>query len=230
MTINEADNVMYGDTEVSKVYCGDALVWERGGGRVVPAGYEELEYYRNYDTNYAYACNTEFRPQSGTLKFECKVAPHQFGDKVFIGGYLSDPFAYADLSTFQVMEYYGQKARLGQIFTDETGRVGRYLTTGNDTFPVDAPAILSGTFSSGFQELILNGVPYQQNLGYAVLPRDVWIGSNGSYATASLITIYYIKLFDGDTLARDMVPVQRESDGAYGLWDFVTQSFYEFRR
>ena len=34
MILNNADNIMLGLSEVSKVYCGSALVWERGGGNI----------------------------------------------------------------------------------------------------------------------------------------------------------------------------------------------------
>ncbi len=39
--------------------------------------------------------------------------------------------------------------------------------------------------------------------------------------------IYYVKLWDGDRLARNMIPARRNSDGAVGMYDAVDHIFYE---
>lgn len=59
----------------------------------------------------------------------------------------------------------------------------------------------------------------------------MWIGSNGDPAPLGVDeyfygTIHYLKLYDNDTIARDFVPVVRDSDGQAGLYDFVTEEFY----
>lgn len=223
MIMQSVDNLMLGGVEVEKAYCGDALVWERGGGRVIPAGYEEQDYAVNP------VFNTLFRPQSGVLRFECKVTPKvPMNDKVFLGGYLSDPVSYADTSTVQLSKQSNSSVRLMQIYTNDTGRHGWALNSPANSFPTDVPAVISGTFSLEYQILTVNGTTYQQAGVAVVLPRDVWYGSNGSANTDTTSDLYYLKLYDDATLARDMVPVKRLSDETVGMWDFVTSSFYTY--
>lgn len=38
--------------------------------------------------------------------------------------------------------------------------------------------------------------------------------------------IYYLKIYDGDTLVRDFIPVKRNKDNAIGLYDKVTKQFF----
>lgn len=39
--------------------------------------------------------------------------------------------------------------------------------------------------------------------------------------------LYYLKMYTNGELVRDFIPVQRDSDGAYGLFDKVTSTFFE---
>lgn len=43
----------------------------------------------------------------------------------------------------------------------------------------------------------------------------------------STMTLYYCKIWDGDTLVRDFIPCQRISDSTVGLYDKVYGVFYE---
>ena len=223
MTINEADNVMYGDAEVQKVYCGDALVWERGGGHIVPTGYEALDYFDNQGR---YSLNTGLKPMSGTLKFECSFSPNVdvSVDRVLVGGFLADPYSLRDAGTIWLLQEAGKK-----ISVRMRGNYGDYRTQ-SDVNSVSAGEIVtaSGTFASA-TTLTVNGVTYT-GIGGAVLARDVWITGNGAYNQSDVASakIYFFKFWDGTTLARDMVPVKRLSDDKYGMWDFVTQIFYAF--
>ena len=45
-------------------------------------------------------------------------------------------------------------------------------------------------------------------------------------AYESRARIYYMKITDGETLVRDMVPVRYDSTGALGMYDLVTNTFY----
>ena len=39
-------------------------------------------------------------------------------------------------------------------------------------------------------------------------------------------TMYYCKMYEGDTLVRDFIPAQRKSDSIYGMYDCVNKQFY----
>lgn len=220
MILNDADNIMLGSTEVSKVYCGDALVWERGG-RVVPTGYDEIEYYRtsSYET-----LNTRMRPTSGTLRYELTYLAHSFSysNDMLLGGFNSDPYNLRDVCSIYV-------------FIWENGTLGMQEWTGtwHDLYPVGVAPLntvltVSGVFSAGYMALTVGGQTYSTTNAVAPLERDVWLCSNGGNGYSPDINVYSLRLWDGGALMRDMVPVQRESDNKYGMWDFVTQDFYPF--
>jgi hypothetical protein len=40
------------------------------------------------------------------------------------------------------------------------------------------------------------------------------------------LRLYYLKMYTDGVLVRDFIPVQRSSDGAYGLLDRVTNRFF----
>lgn len=46
------------------------------------------------------------------------------------------------------------------------------------------------------------------------------------FGPQSLIDLYYCKIYDGNTLVRDYIPVKRKSDGKVGLYDKITEAFY----
>ena len=45
--------------------------------------------------------------------------------------------------------------------------------------------------------------------------------------TMAVMRLYYLNIYDGDTMVRAMLPVRRKSDGAVGLVDALTGTFYE---
>jgi len=53
------------------------------------------------------------------------------------------------------------------------------------------------------------------------------INQNGSPHYSSSINLYHCKIYDGNTLIREFVPVIRQSDGEIGLYDLVNDVFYE---
>lgn len=223
MIMSGADNLMIGDDEIAAVYCGDALIWERGSLRPVPAGYEALEHF---DTGGTYACNTLFKPTSGILNCECKIEPKVSvaGDAIIVGGFNADPASLKDQGTIWLLQKVGNRASVKM-----RGSYGTYETqSAENSFTVGMPIVISGTFSPS-TSITVGGITTTGS-GGAVLQRDVWITGNGAYnqANACNAYIYYFKFWDGDTLARDMVPVKRLSDNKNGMWDFVTESFYVF--
>lgn len=55
-----------------------------------------------------------------------------------------------------------------------------------------------------------------------------WVfNSHGEPALMSSMKLYYLKMWTDGELVRDFVPAKRNSDGAIGLYDFATNSFFE---
>lgn len=222
---------MFGDSEVSKIYCGDTVLWQRGGGRVLPAGYTATDgHYINQSP-----FNTNFRPSSGILKIETEITINVGGSQAIIGGFGSDPYDLRDTGSFATWISGSSGAYVFHASTFGSPH-GSYIhnncvssTYSGNEFEINA------TLSSTLNSISVNGnlteLPISEAQTIEVLERDVWIGSNGDPALAGdneylYGTIHYLKLYDDDTLARDFVPAVRDSDSQSGLYDFVTQQFY----
>lgn len=219
---------MFGDSEVSKIYCGNTVVWERNA-RVLPAGYTAIEGYYMQQSPF----NTNFRPSSGVLKVDAGLTIVDSGaDMKLVGGFNSDPYGLRDSGTVSI-GYYSNPNDF-KFYSHTMKSSGGYVSdvcwsdshTGS-SFEISAVASstkLSVTVNGDYTET----VPTYQS---PILERDVWIGCNGNPAYRGSMyyltgTIHYLKLYDNDTLARDFMPAVRDSDSQSGLYDFVTQQFY----
>ena len=102
MILNNASDIRLGDTAVSRVYCGDTLVWYRNESdlAVLPTGYT---LGNTFELNQQ-AINTGMQPYSGTLtaviKFKMVESLYNVHDHydVILGGQLSDPMRRYDES------------------------------------------------------------------------------------------------------------------------------------
>ncbi len=60
--------------------------------------------------------------------------------------------------------------------------------------------------------------------------KPLYIGTYGGDPTnatySSSLKIYYVKIFDGDTLIRKMIPCYRNSDKKVGMYDTINNVFY----
>lgn len=67
-----------------------------------------------------------------------------------------------------------------------------------------------------------NNIPTGQRL------RLFAVAYNGSFSSSriSYAKIYYCKMWQGDTLVRDFVPVRRIADSVGGMWDYINEVFY----
>lgn len=52
------------------------------------------------------------------------------------------------------------------------------------------------------------------------------LNENGNKIQYGSLRLYYLKLYDGNTLIRDFVPCYRKSDSVAGLYDTVNSQFY----
>lgn len=231
MILNTADNVMFGDIEVSKIYCGNVIVWQRGGGRVLPEGYTAINGYYMEQSPF----NTNFRPTSGILRLETEITINSSGSQEIIGGFGSDPYDLRDTGSFATWISGSSGAYVFHASTFGSPH-GSYIhnncvssTYSGNEFEINA------TLSSTLNSISVNGnlteLPISEAQTIEVFERDVWIGSNGDPAPLGddeyfYGTIHYLKLYDNTTLARDFVPAVRDSDGQSGLYDFVTEEFY----
>lgn len=61
--------------------------------------------------------------------------------------------------------------------------------------------------------------------GEQITDRNILLFSNSASDTGVIAKIYYLKIYDGNTLVRDFIPYVSD-DGEYGLYDNVTNQFF----
>ena len=185
-------------------------------GPVLPSGYTELEYIQSSGTQYI---RLDFTPDSDTRV----VLDHQLTDTQNTQAVLGSRTSTTSADVFSVFVTNGQlrtdyaanehgtfTATTSRETLDKDGRVTKYngktSTLSAATFTCPRPmALFSVQNVSGTQGFVFDD---------QVDNRPV------------KMRLYSCQIYDGDTLARDLVPARRQSDSAVGLYDTVTGTFY----
>lgn len=214
MILNNADNVMLGSDEVSKIYCGSVVVWERGGG-ILPPGYTQKKYLQSSG---AQAIDTGYTPQTDMLRIEARIMYGQSRDKAIAQSRLFGLWTYTSLlylytnSNSNALFTYGSQLQNDQIF--------------------DFVAENSTT-----QKLIQIDETQYTNTNAATVAdtsNPIYLFA-GKYSNAQPISdfdyfytgkMYYCKIYDNDVLVRDFIPAVRDSDSKPGFYDLVTDQFF----
>ena len=178
----------------------------------IPSTYQEIEYIEStgtqyIDTGYKHNQNTrmladiDFQP-SGSWKnpFGSWGGPNVSPKKMFGVQYDGD----TGLALF-----YGNDAK--SIF-------GKSLFTGRKIwdFNKNVWKIGSNTYTFAAQT-------FQSTINDYIFANT---GYDGAVSGQTNVKVYSFKIYDGDTLVRDYVPVRRKSDNVGGLYDKVTGTFY----
>ena len=183
-------------------------------GPDVPIGYEKLEYIQGTGTQYI---RLDFTPDSDTRV----VLDHQLMDTQSTQAVLGSRTSMDASDRYCVYIVNGQlrtdygsavypafTASAARIVLDKDGRVTKY---GTQTHTADA-----ATFTCP-RPMVLFSV--QNVSGTTVFDDQV---ENRPVK----MRLYSCRIYDGDTLARDLVPARRQPDSAVGLYDTVTGTFY----
>lgn len=215
MILNNADNVMLGSTEVSKIYCGSAVVWERGGG-ILPPGYTQKEYLQSSG---AQVINTGYTPQTDIFKAEMRV-----------GWFVESNKSLVDSSKFNFLKYGSQ------VYWQTMSNNDAYFTNGstlnNDN---DYTLIIEKTDTKKIIQIDDRIWNKNNNAVIAATNAPIYLfathyQNNGQpWATdREFVTgkCYYCKIYDNDVLVRDFIPAVRDSDSKPGFYDLVTDQFF----
>lgn len=216
MILNNADNIALGNTDVSKVYVGDELVWTH-------TSYRQVEYIKSTGTQ---CIKTDIVPEAtyktvvdmkfddylqgssgwvfGTNRYNVIVYYRSWGmrEMAFYAGY----GWYEGIDDSKTTIYY--LTSLSYLFDRTTIVLNRGASSfGSTTRTADVP--ISGT--------IVTGMSF---FGYTDTATSVT-----PYPVHSL-RIYGAKIYDSSNqLIHDLIPVER-SDGELGLYDSITNKFY----
>lgn len=182
----------------------------------VPIGYEKLEYIQSTGTQYI---RLDFTPDSDTrVVLDHQLMDTQSTQAVF--GSRTQSNATDQYCVYivngQVRTDYGSTiypafaASSSRVTLDKDGRVtkynGRTSTLSAATFTCPRPMVL---FSI-------------QNVGGS--PDSVFSDQVDNRPVK--MRLYSCQIYDGDALARDLVPARRQQDSAVGLYDTVTGAFF----
>lgn len=182
----------------------------------VPIGYEKLEYIQSSGTQYI---RLDFTPDSDTRV----VLDHQLMDAQSTQAVFGSRTSTSGTDIFCVFVVNGQlrsdyaanehgtfAATTSRETLDKDGRVttynGRTSTLSAATFTCPRPMVLFSV----------------QNVDGA--PGHVFDDQVDNRPVK--MRLYSCQIYDGDALARSLVPVRRQQDSAVGLYDTVTGTFF----
>lgn len=181
------------------------------GGCAVPQGYTEVEYIRNSNLNaYINTGVIPFDNKNNTYTITVRLTSVFHSDlscatiincEYPVSPYNGLGYRYKCSSTVDELEFFGGNANYNSSVVDngDGTRTVSFQSTGATTFTNNAPLTFCCAFS---------------NTAFTVTNR---------FADASIYSATIVK--NGVTV-RDFVPVKRDSDSVYGLYDLVTREFY----
>ena len=210
----------------------NAPVW--GGNSRIPAEYTEVEYLQSNGTTYI---NTELTANQNTSA-EIKYSPTALYGYVTLFGARYSSSSRAFDAWARISNSSGGSSGI------QIGTKGSQNPT--PRVPAVANHVYVASLSSTKYEATditgnVSGSATFSNVGNFTTPVPVWlfslnqngtsakdnISSNSSSNTKFAGKIYYFRMYDGDNLIVDMVPVERNSDGKYGMYDTVRRRFFE---
>lgn len=163
--------------------------------------YTKLEYIEGTGTQWV---DTGIQPIT-TTKIATKCSFSVDGGNVFIGA-----TELPDNNDFRIFRASGQYL----YFDRGSSRLNNSLAL-NTVYELE--------FGNWY--IKINGQTVQSgnafNIGLSSSTIKVMPTTNSDYGR-----IYYLKIYDGDTLVRDFIPTKRNSDNEIGLYDKVTNQFF----
>ena len=187
----------------------------------IPSGYTELEYIEANGTQYI---DTGFVPNNNSrmvIDYEADLA-----NKAMI----AEAQDYANGVAFGINQNSSNVDTAMLIYNGSSGSgFARILKTdiygagtGRYTVDINKQAVTITASNGSIVNKTITSVTYS-------CPYSVYLFANNREGTTILngrSKMYSCKLYDNGTLVRNFVPVQRNSDGEFGLFDKVNQVFY----
>ena len=234
MIFNNATNMMLGASEVSRVMCGSAKVWERS----TPDAYREIEYIKSTGTQYIVTdivptftdtAVMDVQPGSNYRVGDFGALFGVYSNNDTLGGSFS---ALLDNTPFLAMyvgfvwdDYPSQSSSFGGRIPNATDRAVITLSrTRNSSYVRKSDGYnLSWDISS--LQIVEPAIKQPLTILGAYYSYES-INPNPTNRLAPY-TLYSFKMYDvNNALTHDLVPTERVRDGAAGLYDRVTGKFY----
>lgn len=234
MILNNADNIMLGSAEVDKVMCGSAKVWERS----TPDTYRELEYIKSTGTQYIvtdFILNYTDKVVLDT-KFSYEVRATDTTRRIHrnIFGYwdagqgLGFQTVFLDNDTTEASDYDILTFYIGFPWSEDLGSQNRIFdanVTTRQLLIAQRPTSSWGAAQCTVDHAITMQPPASGCPIFACQNKNL-DPTIDIFARRDMY-LYSFKVYDSNNaLTHDLIPVERERDGAAGLYDRVENKFY----
>ena len=179
----------------------------------LPAGYTQVEYIQSTGTQYINLDYTLHKEQKAIIRLEFT----DLGNQAIFGTYSGNYIEAFGLSGQSKWEY--RDAKSGWVSSSTTAVVDTlydaelYYGSTSQYLKVNGTTVLESTAAHTTN---VSSVPA------FLLSRN----SSGSQNYSAKAKLYSFKLYDGDTLVRDMVPCINDSTDKAGMYDLVNGVFY----
>lgn len=205
---------MLGSDEVSKIYCGSAVVWERGGS-ILPPGYTQKRYLQSSGEQ---VIDTGYTPQTDVLRIEARIMYGQSRDKIIVQSRLFG------LWTNSALLYLYTNSNSDALFTTgsqlQNNQIFEFVAENNATQKLVQIDETQYTNTNAAQVADTNNPIYLLGGKYS----NAQPISNFDYFYTG--RMYYCKIYDNGVLVRDFIPAVRDSDSKPGFYDLVTDQFF----
>ena len=211
-----------GNTEISKAYLGNDLVFQKGGGPtppptpVLPEGYTALEYIENPLGNSAYI-DTGIIPNNN-IGFEIDWMTYDDIGSSNYGCIMGSRYA-SNTIDFQISSYTGTPGWSGSLRLGGQGQnYNAALPAKNTRF---SASLKSGVYKCGTTNT--NTSANLSNSSYTIVVFSLRITYSASNQNGHG-RLYGLKLYDGTTLIAHYIPCTNPSSEV-GVYDRVSESF-----
>ena len=212
MILNNADNIMVGSRQVSSVYAGSQLVWNKGG---LPSGYTKVLYLRSTGTQ---AIDTGYTPNNSS-GFELKLRKYDTADTIQLGCCTGTDGRWAsNFAGNQPNIAWNSITYVGSVYTIDTPYIARLNYRNNSMSQV------FNADGSLFGEVDISSKGTLATQSYtALMFAGHWRSS--SISLASNCAIYYAQITEGTNIVRNFIPCL-DPNNTPCMYDTVTAQAY----
>ena len=186
---------------------------ESGG---LPSGYQQIEYIRATGTQYI---------DTGTVPYTNTVAQIKFKNLQETGNVIFGYYNGNDQTDWRLFNHLGHPYFDLPVYSGNTGK--RLSSSTSVLIPENTikEIELGNFYVMDMENDDKIFTTASQFIGTDTITLGKYTKNNGD-STFSKNEWYYVRIFDGNTIVRDMIPCRRNADGEIGMYDIVTGNFF----
>lgn len=212
---NKIGSMYLGTTSIGKAYLGEDLVFQKGGGGILPTGYTQLTYVEAplYTQTYI---NTGITATNSTGFYVEALTNDANSGATY--GCLFGGRKGSNSSDFQLSTYTATNSGF-------SGTLRRGTSSQNYNAHITAGTKFTATLSG--TSYTMDGTEYTTaaSISSGKVIYLFALNNNGTATQYGHFRCYRFKLYSGDTEVLDYVPARRNSDNVVGFYDLVAEAF-----